>query len=178
MLELKGMGSKQQWFVSKRAENLAIVLFTRFRSVHVDRAYPDAGFDLRVVVDFDKPQAGQFGVRVEGHIGPIVDHNHVRPQFSRAPRKTLKDCDFPVALLVFDVKNDNGLFGWLLAPKITGDGPTLEGSDTVSLESATNRRIESALSEFRRWHKALTARTDHKPTIEVHERVRRKLSYD
>ena len=146
------MGSKQQWFVSKRAENLAIVLFTRFGSVRVDRAYPDSGFDLRVVVDYNKPHAGEFGVRLEGYIG----HNdRVRSQFVRAAKKAIRRSDIPVAILVFDVANDKGLFGWLRVPVVKGDGSAdLDWTDDLSLKPATNQRIADALSEFRQWYKA------------------------
>jgi hypothetical protein len=148
------MVSKQEWFVSERAENLAIVLFTRF-GVHVDRAYPDSGFDLRVVVDYNTPHAGQFGVRLEGHIGPVVDNDRVRSQFVRAAKKAIHCADTPVAILVFDVANDRGLFGWLRAPVVKRDGSAeLEWADSPLLKPATNQRITDALSEFRRWYKA------------------------
>jgi len=139
--------------VSERAVNLAIVLLTRFHAVHVERAYSDSGYDLRVLVDFNKPNAGEFGVRLEGYIGPILNDGRADSQFIEAARKSLKGCDFPVALLEFDVKSDKGRFGWLLAPKVIAHRAQLEETETVSLEPATNQRIQGALEEFRRWHK-------------------------
>ena len=153
------MASSEAWFVSERAENLAIVLLTRF-PVHVTReTAAERSLDLRVAIDPDGPGPREFGVILKGstHIGQLVDDY---PQIALAAQKTLKGCVFPVAFLAFDVTTDDGFFGWLLAPAITEDGARLVETESFSLEPATNDRIANALSEIRQWYEARPLRTE------------------
>lgn len=139
----------QPWYISQRAENLAIVLFTRFGDVHVDRASKDEGFDLRILVDIRKPHAGWFGVCVEGRVGSDILNEDWSSAYLRAKRRRIHTDGIPVGLLVFDVAKDRGLFGWLRPPAVDAQ---LTWADVVSLKPATNQRIEDVLSEFRRWN--------------------------
>ncbi len=151
------MTSSEAWFVGDRAENLAIVLLTRF-PVSVRRETDNhQGLDLRVVVDPDKPGFREFGIEIKGatRISQLVDQHHrVRAAAIRASRQVLKDCPFPVALMMFDVTRDEGFFGWLLAPVVSGAQAGLTEVDPVSVEPATNETIAHALSQIRDWYKA------------------------
>src|SRR5713101_6916806 len=60
------MASSEEWFVGERAENLAIVLLTRF-PVSVTRDNKNSrGADLRVTLDPHKPGFREFGVEIKG----------------------------------------------------------------------------------------------------------------
>ncbi len=185
------MASSEAWFVSQRAESLAIILLTEFPVRVTKEADPDRGLDLRVIVDPEKPRLWEFGVAIKGttHIHQLVDHDKVRPQVVRSAQKLLKGCVFPVALLVFDVATDEGLFGWLLKPEIPAVEARLLEPKTVRLERATKQRIARALSEVRRWYEArpLRTRLDSGPTrsaakkklaVKVPRRTIRKFSFD
>jgi hypothetical protein len=157
------MASSKEWFIASRAENLAIVLLTRFPVTVAREPDIDRGLDLRVIVDPEKPGLREFGVQIKGttRILEFVDQHHrVRPQILRASRRMLEDCPFPVALMVFDVATDTGLFGWLLAPVIQQGKAGLATSAPVPIESATNERIANALAEVREWYSARPWRID------------------
>ena len=159
------MATSEPWYVSERAESLAFVLLTGF-PVQVKReAERDKGLDLRVVVDPKKQGLREFGVEVKGttRIDTLFSNDYrVRPQLIRAARKQLRGYIFPVALLLFDVTTDEGFFGWLLQPVVTPDGARLEEPDPISMQMATNARIEKALSEVRDWYEARPLRMNGK----------------
>ncbi len=151
------MTSSEAWFVGDRAQNLAIVLLTRFPVSVKRETNNDRGLDLRAAVDPDKPGFREFGVEIKGttRISQLVDqHHHVHAERIRASRRLLKDCPFPVAVMVFDVTTDEGFFGWLLAPVVSGARAGLAEVDPVSVEPATNETIAQALSQVRNWYKA------------------------
>jgi len=157
------VASSKEWFIASRAEDLAIVLLTRFPVTVTRERDIHRGIDLRVLVDPEKPGLREFGVEVKGttRIHEFVDqHNRVRPQMLRASMRKLEDCPFPVALMVFDVATDTGLFGWLLAPVIQQSKTGLATSAPVLIESATNKRIANALAEVREWYRARPWRID------------------
>lgn len=156
------MATSKAWFVEQRAENLAIVLLTRFPVV-VTREPDDRGLDLRVLLDAPKPGLREFGVEVKGttQLRQLVDErNNLRRTALRASQRAVQDCPFPVALMVFDVATDAGLFGWLLAPVIREGKAGLAKPEPLSLDSATNERIAEALSEVRAWYDARPWRID------------------
>jgi hypothetical protein len=158
------MRASEPWFVSQRAVNLAIVVLTRFNHVHV---FKEDGvhrkLDLRVGVDFNKPGVREFGVLLKGstEVEQTLDRYRKGTKFLREERRKLKDCIFPVALMVFDVTTDEGFFGWLLAPVLTSEGARLTEPEPIALDRATNRRIEKALGEVRSWYDARPLRMDH-----------------
>ncbi len=157
------MASSKEWFIVSRAEDLAIVLLTRFPLTVTRETDIDRGIDLRVIVDPKKLGLREFGVEVKGttRILDFVDqHNRLRPQILRASQRMLEHCPFPVALMVFDVATDTGLFGWLVAPVIQQGKAGLTTSDPVLLEPATNERIANALAEVREWYIARPWRID------------------
>ena len=149
------MASPRNWFVEQRAEDLAIVLLTRFPVSVTREVNGGRGLNLRVTVD--PPGVHEFGVEIKGsmQIRNLVDQHHrVLPQAIRGFRSMLKDCPFPVAIMVFDVKTDNGFFGWLLAPVISESQAGLTEVDPVSVEPATDDAISRALSQIREWYRA------------------------
>jgi hypothetical protein len=157
------MAPSKTWFIAQRAEDLAIVLLTRFPVTVTREADIGRGPDLRVVIDPDKPGFREFAVEIRGtmRLHDVVDeHDCVRPQLLRASQRMLKDCPFPVAIMVFDVATDAGFFGWLLTPVIQGGKAGLVKAEPVSVEPATNERIANALSQIRDWYGARPWRMD------------------
>jgi hypothetical protein len=159
------MNSSEPWYVSERAENLAIVLLTSFSVLVKRESDRSRGIDLRVVIDPKKTGLREFGVEVKGttRIDSYLSEDfHVRAKVLRPTSKALKGYIFPVALMLFNVITDEGFFGWLLAPKVTTRGPLLEEPDAISLAMATNDCLESAFSDVRRWYDARPLRTNGK----------------
>lgn len=151
------MASPRNWFVGQRAEDLAVVLLTRFPVSVTREVNGGRGLDLRITVDPDKPGVREFGVEIKGtmQIRHFVDQRQrVLPEAIRGSRRMLKDCPFPVALMVFDVKTDNGFFGWLLAPVISESQAGLTEVAPVSVEPATDDAIFRALSQIREWYRS------------------------
>jgi hypothetical protein len=57
------MASSKEWFIASRAENLAIVLLTRFPVTVAREPDIDRGIDLRVIIDPEKPGLREFSVQ-------------------------------------------------------------------------------------------------------------------
>src|SRR5260370_12263229 len=90
------MAPSKTWFIEQRAEDLAIVLLTRFPVTVTLEADIGRGPDLRVVIDPDKPGFREFAVEVRGttRLHDVVDeHDCVRPEVLRASQRMHRNAE-------------------------------------------------------------------------------------
>jgi hypothetical protein len=111
------MESREPWYLQERAEALAMVAFTRLPGVSVEQ--PKFG-DLNLLVTLPSRLGGRvFGLEVKGVLGiqATLSQNHLAPQqWVNDFDSSIGEAPFPIGLLVFDMANDCGYFGWYLEP--------------------------------------------------------------
>lgn len=120
------MASSDVWYISERAEQLAIVYLTRLDGLRVVKPI-DLHSNLDYVVLIETPDhetEPRFGVVVKGSLtAPLnqpdansFDAHHLTDlELARYQ----SDSDIPICLLVFIMENDQGWYRWLREPIVT-----------------------------------------------------------
>lgn len=149
------MSESEPWFLGQRAELLAMVTFTGLPGVTVQQQNADAGIDMLVSIPAER--GGRvFGVEVKGaksRDAYVTANGQVRHRVVDQLHRSAGDSPFPVGLAVFDMSDDSGYFGWLLAPGVTDDGePKLERRESVAVTPITNEELRRIVEDVRRWY--------------------------
>ena len=144
----------EPWYLAERAEQLALVRLTRFGHVTVSHSPDDQGLDLLATVG--KP-GRVFGVVVKAATAVrdlIAPDGAVRNSLTTELNEPLSDYPFPVALMLFDMRSDEGWFCWLLAPVVDAQTTRLQRADGPNAVPATDEVVRSALAAVEAWYDA------------------------
>jgi Domain of unknown function (DUF4365) len=139
------------WYVTERAEQLAIMLLTRIANLRVSREVREEGLDLLVTIESGNLTERRFGIEVKAtkNIRSLVNSNGiVKRDVALRLGQRARAHSFPVGVLIVDVVSDMARFGWILKPDSTG--PTFTGN--IHTDVATNEFMRRALEEVTRWY--------------------------
>ncbi len=148
------MSGPQPWYLTKRAEALAVVHLTRRDDLRVGRNVFDHGPDLLVSVVRDGAMTGrQFGVslkaRVTGARPPRVERASLQRE-----RERYRDVPFPVCLFMFFMEDDAGFFRWIVEPTMHGGEARLERGTRLSFEPLTTEALGRIVDDVNAWYDA------------------------
>lgn len=148
------MNENDTWYLSQRAELLAVLHLTRRSDLVVSRPADDLGLDLLVSVIKNGQYTGRmFGVVVKASVHAVRRHGEkgeYRVQLSARLMASFWDVPFPVCLFFFIMQNDAAYYVWLKEPSPAGWGLRMPyksrgATDAVgSNESATTARYRSS----------------------------------
>ncbi len=149
------MNDNEPWFIGQRAELLAAVTFTRLPGVMVRQQPAESGLDLLVTLPADR--GGRvFGVEVMGarhRDSYFTPDGHMHAEVVQRVEKQAGDSPFPVGIAVFDVSDDSGFFGWLLAPTESDAGdPKLERRQSVVVMPITTGELNRIVHDVNHWY--------------------------
>ena len=144
------------WFLSERAEHLAVVLLTRISNLRIEKRAIDEGVDFLVTIKGGRAPGRMFGVEVKATqaMSRLVDVNHrLRPQFAAKLRRQSRDYPFPIGVLVFDVSTGTGRFGWVLSPSVNAAGhAALAKQYGIPTIPANEDSIRKAVKDVAVWY--------------------------
>lgn len=148
------MSAPQPWYLTKRAEALAIVHLTRRDDLRVERNVFAHGPELLVSIVRDGEMTGrQFGValkaRVSGARPPRVD----KPSLQRE-RERYRDVPFPVCLFLFFMEDDSGYHRWMVEPSVHDGEPRLERGSRLGFEALTDAALGRIVDDVNAWYDA------------------------
>lgn len=155
------MERSHAWYLSERAEQMAVMVFTRVPGIVVSHAPVNLGPDL-VVTSTEIPGL-MFGVEIKAStsISTIISKSGMVRQSVAAPlTKKLATFPFPVGLFACGMQDDSVYFGWALAP-VSKDGVTsraLSLQSEIIVETATREVISQAVEQAMNWYKIPAAR--------------------
>ena len=160
------MTKTEPWFLSERAEMLAQVAFTRHPGISLHSRTEDSGLDF--LVSLPSKQGGRvFGVQVKGarrretYVTPKL---HLRAGLVEQVDQIAGDSPFPIGIAVFDMSDDAGYFGWLLAPTVSDSGiPSLEHRNRITVTPLTPEELGRIIAEVDHWYdsRAVRCPTNH-----------------
>jgi hypothetical protein len=140
-------------FIGERAEMMAMLALTNVPGVAVRRQNnEDSGVDLLVSVSADRPSR-VFGVQVRGATKVatyLAPNGFVKPELIENLKRNAADFPFPLCLFFFDMSDDSGYFGWLLAPGMAPGELVLR--DEVAVARISDETINAAINEVDRWY--------------------------
>ncbi len=143
------------WYITKRAEQLAIMVMTRYSEVNIiHNDTPDKGLDL--LVSSSQTTGRIFGIVVKGTLDL---QTFIRPDsslplnFSEQLRSRVGEYPFPVGIFVFDMITDRGRFGWIVEPVVNSSrNPELVKPTPIYTRPITNDEIQRVLDEVNAWY--------------------------
>ena len=110
----------KDWLPWLRGESLAIVLVTRRDDIALERRRDTLGPDLLLHLPKGKRPTGRLlGVEVRGALEDPPCRKRPKGcaiELSAKERARFADAPFPVCLFFFNVKTDDGYFGWICEP--------------------------------------------------------------
>lgn len=148
------MSAPQPWFLTKRAEALAIVHLTRRVDLRVERNVFDHGPELLVTILRDGSLTGrQFGVALKGRVSgerpPRVDAAALRRE-----RERYRDVPFPVCLFVFVMDDDSGYHRWIVEPRVRDGAARLEVGSGLGFGVLTDAALAEIVDDVNAWYDA------------------------
>lgn len=156
------MNRPEPWFLAQRAELLAIVTLTRVPGLTVQRQTMDHGVDLLAFIPGER-WGRVFGVEVKAGTkrdAYITGDGKIRDVIVKNLDRLAGDSPFPVGVLFFDMSDDSGYFGWLLAPSTTESGePRLERHLTVPVNEVSDEYLHKIVQDVTRWYEARATRS-------------------
>lgn len=144
------------WYVAERAEQFAIILLTRLKSLKVSRMADDNGIDLQVSIDPHQSAGRLFGIQVKAAkklTASVNSNGMVKKDLALRLGESVRDYPFPVGVLIVDVVADNARFGWILKPELT----SIQFTGHIHTDVATTDLMERAVAEVRNWYKRRAA---------------------
>ena len=150
------MNEKQPWFVEERATALASLLLTNRKDVVVQPARrEDAGFDLLAEVLKNGVSAGRFfGVQVAGRLElPSVEA--INRDFRSDGRNGHAEFAIPLCAFLFDVRNNQGVYRWLMEPVLEDGIPKLDRVGDTRWARLDERTVNTIVDQVAGWYEAL-----------------------
>ncbi|MDQ2732082.1 MAG: DUF4365 domain-containing protein [Armatimonadota bacterium] len=169
------MERSQAWYIHERAEQMAMMVFTRAPGIVVRPAPVQLGIDL--IVMSAKIPGRMFGVELKAStsISTIVAKTNLVRQSVAAPlQKRLSTFPFPVGLMACGMQDDSAYFGWILAPELR-DGASSRALSTPSpiiVEPATREVIERAVEQVLNWYNILGTQQVVSPSLQHPSAIR------
>ena len=145
-------------FIEHRQNALATVFLTAREDVQVIIADLGGGIDLIAEILSDDSRTSMFGVVVKGTSRPIPTEKHasryVNDELKRS--KSAQAFPFPIIVLAFSMKDDDGYYAWLAEPDVSPEGlPRLESRKDIICRRATRQALESIVERVQEWHRSL-----------------------
>jgi Domain of unknown function (DUF4365) len=121
------MKSDLDYFIDKRAEDLAIMHLTRHSDVRIERCPEDVGLDLLVkIVQNQQPTGRLFGLQVSGQDRAIATLKELTLASPLPDIDDVNDLPFPVCELLFTMEDDRGYYRWIKSPRLQSSRSALE----------------------------------------------------
>lgn len=157
------MERTEPWYLAERAEHLAIVALTRLPNVSVSRQEQDDGIDLLVTISPATSGGRLFGVEVKGvkELRDAVDREYcVRKDYYKQLQRLAGDASIPVGLLIFEMLDDKGFFGWFLEPFVPANEgtPEVRLAEDLRVEELTTSKLEEIIRCVNDWYDAQAER--------------------
>jgi hypothetical protein len=160
------MQTEQPWYISFRAEALAIVCLTDRDDLLVSQQQKDkdTGLDLLVKITKDGNYTGRiFGVEVKATVSSseLIEHDDMfklkNQEYNKL--KNFRDLPFPVCLFFFTLDNDKGYYRWILEPIIKeGNNVALKFNENQELKNLNDQEIDNIIAMVNNWY-------DHKSNL-------------
>src|SRR5215207_1319589 len=148
------MSAPQPWYLTKRAEALAVVHLTRRDDLRVERNVFDHGPELLVSIIRDGVLTGrQFGVALKARVSGARPPRMDKPSLHRA-RERYRDVPFPVCLFLFFMEDDAGFFRWIVEPEVHAGEARLERDTQLSFDPLTDAALGRIVDGVNAWYDA------------------------
>ncbi|WP_170971139.1 DUF4365 domain-containing protein [Ilyomonas limi] len=127
-----------------RAEKLGYVYFSRIKDLIITGSNADdTFFDYLIDVGESGKQTGRlFGVKVKALNGTSIDIQSIIKQYQHT--------SFPMLLIAFDNKTDQGYFTWIKEPKV--DGRLLLDFKTKDWNKLDNSSLDKIVCQVKDWY--------------------------
>jgi hypothetical protein len=153
--------NKQEWFITERSRNLALMHLTRRDDLRIKEADRDAGLTFLVSITGDKgePSFRQFGVFVRGALRPTTEEH-----LNKTLRRTLQslaqlgEFPYPVCLLYFTMHDDQGYYTWVAEPAVVDGEPRLLVHAEAHCRKMDRQALDEMVDQVDRWYDAFFAR--------------------
>jgi hypothetical protein len=148
------MSAPQPWYLTKRAEALAVVHLARRGELRVERNVFDHGPNLLVSILREGAFTGrQFGVELKARTSsarpPRMDAASLRRE-----RERYQDMPFPVVLFLFVMMDDGGFYRWIVEPRVEDGAAGLNRDTGFSFEALTETALERIVGAVNAWYDA------------------------
>jgi len=152
------MGQRAKpWFLTERAEHLAIVVLTRSPKITMNSLRLGTDMDIDLIVKLDQETSSQrkLGVVTRG----VRKYRDIHKELildKKRYQKIQQELKFPVGVLIFDMTDDDqGYWGWLLKPSLPQTKePQLEPTEILPLEPFDRQKLEEMLQLVTNWYEA------------------------
>ena len=105
------------YFIDKRAEDLAVVHVTRHPDIRIERCADDVGLDMIVTIVRDEsPNGRMFGLNVSGRDRSIATLKEIELAFPLSDEDRSNDFPFPLCEFLFTMEDDRGYYRWINSP--------------------------------------------------------------
>ncbi len=105
------------YFIDKRAEDLAVMHMTRHQDIRIERCTDNVGLDmLATIVRDHHPTGRMFGLQVRGEDRAIATLKEITLATPLSDFTYLNDLPFPVCKLFFTMEDDRGYYRWIKPP--------------------------------------------------------------
>jgi len=153
------MHEQQPWYVTQRAEALALVYLTSRNDVIIRPEHErDDGLDLVVeVVDNARPARRVFGVQLQGRVSIAAEETATDTfTIQLKDQAWLERLPLPVCQFLFSVKDSVGFYKWLSEPVIGEDGePKLRLTGADTLKKLDTAALATIVAKVNQWYDAL-----------------------
>jgi Domain of unknown function (DUF4365) len=105
------------YFIDKRAKDLAVMHMTRHPDLRIERCPDDLGLDILATIVRDQHPTGRmFGLQVRGQDRAIATLKELALASPVPDTDDVNDFPFPVCELLFTMEDDRGYYRWIKSP--------------------------------------------------------------
>jgi hypothetical protein len=153
------MSKPVPWYLTQRAEALALVYLTRRDDLIVrQQTHDDTGIDYIIEIVNDGRSTGRiFGLQLKART-TALQGSALNKTIGITYEQWMVELPFPLCLFVFIMETNEGYYKWLSEPFVTGDQkPKLCLNAEGSLEKLSDDQLEHIVSCVNKWYDALSA---------------------
>ena len=150
---MTGKTARQEMFIAKRVQALAVMYLTRRRDLLVETAAEDIGFDLVVrLVLPEKDGVRQFGVKLAG----ALTKQHADKVLRRCVEQTQKHGPFafPICTFFFGMEDNQGCYTWIAAPVVRTEKALLHMPPDPDCKPLGKAALGALVAQVDRWYDA------------------------
>jgi hypothetical protein len=152
------MSKTEAWYVSQRAEALAMMYLTRRDDLVVSHPSVDYGIDLVVQLLENGAVSGRmFGVELKAADSSEDIQRRLRSALRGVVARqaaVFKDLPFPVCLFFFAVDRDVGYYAWVVEPVAEAGALRVAASQAHEFRELNDESINEIVTEVREWYAA------------------------
>ena len=152
------MSKTEAWYVSQRAEALAMMYLTRRDDLVVSHPVVDSGIDFVVQLLEDGAISGRmFGIQLKAADSSDGMEKRLRAAVRGVLAKqgsVFRDLPFPVCLFFFAVDKDIGYYAWLVEPAGESGALRIATSDPDEFRELNDESIDRIITGVRHWYAA------------------------